>query len=170
MLITLFLLAAVVLVAAVIRRPRKTWERAVAALAGVLMLAVIVAWGIEYMVSNAKAAQAPAPIREGEVVPLDPILIDTPAFEIAGLTWTHHEKGVAVFNVQGVVTNKTQSERAVPNLRVALRDDAGKEIYHWTVAPAAARIAANARTSFDTRLENPPPHKDFALRFENPEQ
>ena len=56
MLITLFLLAAVILAASVVRRPRKTWERAIAALAGILMLAVIVAWGIDYVVSNAKAA------------------------------------------------------------------------------------------------------------------
>jgi cobyrinic acid a,c-diamide synthase len=70
-------------------------------------------------------------------------LIETAAFEIAGLTWTHHEKGVAVFNVQGVITNKTQSERAAPKVRIALRDDAGKEIFHWTVVPVAARLSVS---------------------------
>jgi len=166
MLTALFVIALVVLVASAVRRPRKVWERAIAGLAGLLLLAVIVAWGIEYVVSSAKAAPAPRTAQQGEVVPLDPILIDTADFEIAGLTWTHHERGVAVFNVQGVITNKTPDERAVRNLRVALRDENGGEIYHWTVTPAANRVAGKGRTSFDTRLESPPRYKTFDLRFD----
>ena len=64
MLITLFLLAALVLGNALIRRPRKRWQQAVTALAGALMLAVVVAWGIEYVVSTAKAAAAEPVWRE----------------------------------------------------------------------------------------------------------
>ena len=61
MLTTLFALAAVVLGATLIRRPRNRWQRIAAALAAFLMLAVIVAWGVEYVARSAKAAEsAPA--------------------------------------------------------------------------------------------------------------
>ena len=53
MLTALFALAALVLAAAVLRRPRKLWERIVTALAGLLMLAVIVAWIVEYIAQRA---------------------------------------------------------------------------------------------------------------------
>lgn len=63
MLTTLFILAAVVLVATLIRRPRTRWERIVVALAAFLMLAVIIAWGVQYVAQNAKAAE-PSPAGE----------------------------------------------------------------------------------------------------------
>ncbi|MCE9522135.1 MAG: hypothetical protein K8S25_06850 [Alphaproteobacteria bacterium] len=56
MLLALFLLSALILANALVRRPRKRWQQVVTALAGVLLLAVLVAWGIEYVVSTAKAA------------------------------------------------------------------------------------------------------------------
>lgn len=50
MLTALFVLAAVVLIAGLVRRPRNVWERALIALAGILGLAVLVAWAIEALV------------------------------------------------------------------------------------------------------------------------
>jgi len=50
--IVLFLAAAAVLIATVVRRPRTLPERAVAVVAVVVMLAVVIAWGIEYVISN----------------------------------------------------------------------------------------------------------------------
>lgn len=47
MLTVLFLVAAAILLTSLVRRPVKFWQRAIVALAGVLMLAVLVAWGIE---------------------------------------------------------------------------------------------------------------------------
>lgn len=52
MLTSLFLLAAVVLVASVVRRPTKTWQRAVVVLAVIVLVAVMVAWGIEYVMQS----------------------------------------------------------------------------------------------------------------------
>lgn len=48
MLTALFLIAAAILVASVVRKPTALWQRAVVALAGILLLAVLVAWGIEF--------------------------------------------------------------------------------------------------------------------------
>ena len=55
MLTLLFALSALILATAVVRRPRNRWQRAAAALAGFLMLAVLAAWGIEYLAQSAKA-------------------------------------------------------------------------------------------------------------------
>ncbi|MEQ1866589.1 MAG: hypothetical protein ABL996_18280 [Micropepsaceae bacterium] len=57
MLTALFILSALVLAASVVRRPRTRWQRVAVWLAGILMLAVIVAWGIEYVMQNAHAAE-----------------------------------------------------------------------------------------------------------------
>lgn len=51
--ILLFLAAGVVLIATVVRGARSLPERAVAVVAVVVMLAVVIAWGIEYLVSSA---------------------------------------------------------------------------------------------------------------------
>lgn len=48
----LFLLAAAVLVTSALRPPKALWQKAVTALAAVLLLAVLVAWGIEWMMST----------------------------------------------------------------------------------------------------------------------
>jgi len=60
MLTALFLLAAAVLGASLIRRPTALWQRAVVVIAAILLIAVLVAWGIEYMVQSADTAH-PAP-------------------------------------------------------------------------------------------------------------
>jgi hypothetical protein len=53
MLTVLFLIAAVVLLGSLIRPPGATWQRIIVVLAGILLLAVLVAWGIEFMLSRA---------------------------------------------------------------------------------------------------------------------
>ncbi len=49
MLTALFALTTIILIASVLRRPRTFWQRALVGLAAVLMLAVLVAWGIEFI-------------------------------------------------------------------------------------------------------------------------
>lgn len=56
MLTLLFILAALVVAASVVRPPRTRWQRVATWLAAILMLAVVVAWGIEYVMQNARAA------------------------------------------------------------------------------------------------------------------
>lgn len=56
MLTTLFALSTIVLIASVFRPPRTFWQRAFVALAAVLMLAVLVAWGIEFVMQTGAPA------------------------------------------------------------------------------------------------------------------
>ena len=51
MLALLFLLAAAVLAASWFRPPTAFWQKAVTGLAAMLLVAVLVAWGIEWMMS-----------------------------------------------------------------------------------------------------------------------
>ena len=51
MLTVLFVIALVVLAASFFRPPNAMWQRAIVWLAVILLLAVLVAWGIEYVAS-----------------------------------------------------------------------------------------------------------------------
>ena len=49
MLATIFFIAAAILVASVVRPPRALWQKALTVIAGIALLAVLVAWGIEWI-------------------------------------------------------------------------------------------------------------------------
>lgn len=52
MLLAIFLVAAAVLVAGFIRPPKAFWQRAITWLAGIALLAVLIAWGIEWIMQS----------------------------------------------------------------------------------------------------------------------
>ena len=66
------------------------------------------------------------------------------------------EAGRAVLLVTGQVVNSTQGVRPAPRLRVAIGDEAKKELVHWTVPLAKERLAPGEATEFSTRLPDPP--------------
>lgn len=49
MLTTLFLIALAIVVGSMLRPPRALWQRAIVAIAVVVMLAVVVAWILEFL-------------------------------------------------------------------------------------------------------------------------
>jgi branched-subunit amino acid ABC-type transport system permease component len=52
MLLVLFLAAAVAMIAGIVRPPAAPWQRTITWLAGIVMLAVLIAWGIEYVMQT----------------------------------------------------------------------------------------------------------------------
>lgn len=52
MLLTLFLAAGTVLIASVIRPPVARWQHVATWIAGIVLLAVLIAWGIEYVMQT----------------------------------------------------------------------------------------------------------------------
>ncbi len=54
MLIALFVLAAVILVGSVIRPPQALWQKAIVLFAVIVLLAVCVAWGLEYLAGGTR--------------------------------------------------------------------------------------------------------------------
>lgn len=77
------------------------------------------------------------------------------------------DNGLPVLSVAGEVVNVTGQTRAVPRLRLGLRDRTEREIYHWTVAVTSDPLKANGRAKFSTRLAAPPQEAMAVfLRFE----
>lgn len=66
------------------------------------------------------------------------------------------EAGRAVLLVTGQVVNITQSARPAPRLRVAIGDEARKELAYWTVPLAKEALGPGEATEFSTRLPDPP--------------
>lgn len=76
------------------------------------------------------------------------------------------QDGLSVLAVEGTVVNLTDQPMPIPRVRISLRDDAGEELYYWTVVLDQTRLEAGAATSFVTRLSSPPPGAaDLEVRF-----
>jgi len=57
--------------------------------------------------------------------------------------------------VGGDITNTTAGTRALPRLRIALRDAAGKELTFKVIDPPAPDLAPGATAHFKTQFEHP---------------
>lgn len=86
---------------------------------------------------------------------------------IANVTFERsREGGQAVLLVGGEISNISETVQEMPRLRVALSDEAGEEIFHWTVTLAASELAAGQQVPFNTRLPNPPANaRSLAVTF-----
>lgn len=81
------------------------------------------------------------------------------------------ENDLPVLAVMGEVHNISGAARALPRLRVGLRDKDQRELYHWTFALSAHEIAANETLPFVTRLSSPPVEaRDIEVRFVQPSE
>jgi predicted Zn finger-like uncharacterized protein len=66
------------------------------------------------------------------------------------------QDGQLVLTVTGALTNVTNRELPVPQIRVGLIDGDKRELYHWTFAPDVMTLRPGQSTRFVTRLSNPP--------------
>jgi predicted Zn finger-like uncharacterized protein len=66
------------------------------------------------------------------------------------------EAGQPVLLVTGQVVNVSASPKPTPRLRVAIGDEARKELVHWTVPLARDELGPGEAMGFSTRLPNPP--------------
>lgn len=71
--------------------------------------------------------------------------------------------GQHVLTVKGEISNPTNEIRKIPALRFALTDDAGQEIYTWTLDTAARPLRPGETTAFNTRISAPP---EFAQKLQ----
>jgi hypothetical protein len=73
---------------------------------------------------------------------------------------------VPVIVINGQIINETDRELDVPKVRLAVRDQGGKEIYHWTVLADQSRLGPREHGTFKARLESPPADAaDLEVRF-----
>jgi len=71
-------------------------------------------------------------------------------------TVTEAHDGVTMLVVQGTITNVTKQPRDVPRIRLAMKNDAGAEVYSWTSLPTRTALAPGDSEPFQTRLASPP--------------
>jgi hypothetical protein len=71
--------------------------------------------------------------------------------------------------IAGEIVNLRETETQVPNLRLALRAEDGRELYLWTARGPKERLAAHERVAFKARLAAPPPGvRDVLVKFAAP--
>jgi hypothetical protein len=71
--------------------------------------------------------------------------------------------------VTGEIANLRDRETAAPNLRLALRDEDGRELYVWTARAPKSRLGAHERVTFRARLAAPPAGvRDVLVKFVAP--
>lgn len=76
------------------------------------------------------------------------------------------QDGQSVLTVSGSLTNVSNREQPVPQVRVALVDLEKRELYHWTFAPEVMTLRPGQSTHFVTRLSSPPEGvHDTVVRF-----
>jgi len=78
------------------------------------------------------------------------------------------QDGIPVLVVEGKIVSTTRAITEVPRLRFAIHDQAGKEIYTWTMMPSRTLLASGETLPFRSRLASPPAEgRDVSIRFFN---
>jgi hypothetical protein len=71
--------------------------------------------------------------------------------------------------ITGEIANLRDKDTPVPNLRLALRAEDGRELYVWTARGPKTRLGARERVTFRARLAAPPAGvRDVMVKFAAP--
>jgi hypothetical protein len=71
--------------------------------------------------------------------------------------------------VTGEIVNLRDREMTAPNLRLALRDGDGRELYVWTTRASKQHLSAHEHVTFRARLAAPPAGvRDVLVKFVGP--
>ena len=91
---------------------------------------------------------------------------------LRGLTFTEvkimrdSHDGVPVLVVEGSIASAASQPVEVPRLRLAMRNEAGGEIYAWTAMPPREVLGPGETMAFRSRLASPPGEgRDVTVRF-----
>jgi hypothetical protein len=78
------------------------------------------------------------------------------------------QEGTGVLVVDGSIVNVTGRPVEIPRLRLAVRNEAKREIYAWTALPSRAILAPGDALPFRSRLASPPADaREVQVRFFN---
>ncbi len=83
-------------------------------------------------------------------------LVPAIGWRLAAVAMMDVSNGVSVLVIEGDVFNTSDSERASPNIRLAVLDGRGTEMFAWTVATDLDRIKPGDYSPFSARSESPP--------------
>lgn len=82
-------------------------------------------------------------------------LVSAIGWRLSAVATMDVEGGRLVVKIDGDVFNVSDSERASPTIRLAVRDKE-RELFHWTVRPDLPRIKPGDYAPFSARVEEPP--------------
>lgn len=92
--------------------------------------------------------------------------VNTRGFKIIATHTQEMNNTVPVIAIKGQIINETDRDMPVPKVRLAVRDQAGKELYHWTVLADQHHLGPRQQGTFSARLESPPSDAyDLEVRF-----
>ncbi len=83
-------------------------------------------------------------------------LVPAPGWRLSAVATTDVQNGIEVVIIEGDVFNASDRERPSPIVRLAVQDNAGRDIYHWTVLTDLERIKPGDYAPFNARVESPP--------------
>lgn len=119
------------------RNPAKTWT-VVAIVAAALMTGA--AFGIQYFGLPAWSERVGIPVEAGGAL----AIVDESARP------RRLESGNDMLEVSGAIVNQTDQVQRVPQIRAELKDEAGRTIYSWSIAPPVGEIQPRGRVAFDS--------------------
>ncbi len=148
--------------------PRRRWLRG-GAISPVLVLVGLVIMGTTVIATRAAIvaiAPATAAIYAGVGIPVN--LRDLTVANVRATTMQQPDSSRELL-VTGEIANLRDRETATPNLRLALRNEDGRELYVWTARAPKSRLGAHERVTFRARLAAPPAGvRDVLVKFAAP--
>lgn len=148
------------------KAPRRSWAERLGLIAGWTGLAavlVLIGWmglrfrhEIETLWPQSSAVYATFGIK-----------VNSGAIEINDVTYRHEsENGKPVFEVSAKLVNVSPHEAPVPRVRVALTDDAQREVYQRTYSPPLRTLGVGQSVGFLMKMrDTPPAAKHLQLHF-----
>jgi hypothetical protein len=150
------------------RDPDPTQATGVGVAPALVFLAVMIAAtttiAARATIVRAAPATAAAYASFGMPVNLRGLSIDSVRATIAGASDDRRE-----LLVTGEIVNLRQAETPVPNLRITLGGDDGRELYLWAAPGPKPRLGPHERVAFRARLAAPPSGvRDVLVKFAAP--
>ena len=147
-------------------RPAPQWTMRIAVAAGWIALAAVIAAIVWAGVTYRQQIVSLWP-QSASVYSAAGLKANASGIDISDVAY-HRDRqdGQSVLTVSGRLTNITDRELSVPQMRVTLSDGDGRELYHWSFAPSVLTLHPGQITKFVTRLSNPPAGaRQFEVRF-----
>jgi hypothetical protein len=148
--------------------PRRRWRGGSAISPALFLVGLVImsTTAIEARTAIVSIAPATAAIYSGVGIPVN--LRDLSVADVR-VTTTQQPDSSGELLVTGEIANLRDRETAAPNLRLALRDEVGRELYVWTARAPKARLGAHERVTFRARLAAPPAGvRDVLVKFVGP--
>ncbi len=137
-------------------KPRALWPRRVALSAGWIALAAVVLV-IGFVASIYRQQVVETWPQSASLYSKLGLKVNATGLDIRNIQYSEApQDGQVVLTVSGALTNVTNRELPVPQIRVGLVDSDRRELYHWTFAPDVMTLRPGQSTRFVTRLSNPP--------------